>query len=89
MKLLETKYVKGLKILPKIGAKNSEIPCSLSAEAELLSPKFCNASSIMQCTKYNVNIGTKSTFHHENNSEYTLLAMHIYHFSKHWLSFLN
>ena len=53
-------------------SKNSEIPCELSAEAELVSPQFSNASSITQCTKHNVNVGTKSTFHHENNSENTL-----------------
>ena len=52
--------------------QKSEIPCKLSAEGELVSPKFCNASSITQCTKHNVNVGTKSTFHHENNSENTL-----------------
>ena len=48
--------------------QNSEIPSYLSPKAELVSLKFCNASSTTQCTKHNVNVGTNN----ENNSEYTL-----------------
>ena len=77
---LQTEVVKSEKILPNICypawvlriSKNSEIPCKVSPKAELVSLKFCNASSTTQCTKHNVNVGTKSTFHHENNFVYTL-----------------
>ena len=37
-----------------------------------MSLKFCNVSSTTQCTINNINAGTKSTFHHENDFKYTL-----------------
>ena len=52
-----------------------EVPeCSNFYKSSGNSLKFCNASSTTQCMKHNVNVGTKSTFHHGKNSEYTLIC---------------